>query len=126
MALQELLQDILDGSNQALNLFLSNGGDPNTLDPRWNCTIVFHAIFSGNFDSVKLLVDAGADVNRQAMDPGADILAITPLALAMQCRLMMDNDKYSPIVSYLEENGAEQEPQMESNDQTDQSNKEPK
>ncbi len=109
MELQELLQDIVDGNSTNLISFLENNGDANTVDPRWNCSMIFHAVFSGNFESVKRLVEAGADVNHQAQDPGSDILAATPLALALQCRLMMDHDKYDPIVQYLQENGANEQ-----------------
>jgi hypothetical protein len=103
--LQALLDKMTEGHSDDLLAFLEAGGDANTLDPRWNCTIIFHAVFGGNLQSVKALVEAGANVNHPAADPAADILAATPTALAAQCRLMMDHNKYDPIVKLLEEHG---------------------
>lgn len=103
--LQALLDSMTEGHSDTLLSFLETGGDANTFDPRWNCTIIYHAIFGGNLQSVEALVAAGADVNYPAQDPASDILAATPTALAMQCRLMMDHEKYAPIVKLLEDNG---------------------
>lgn len=103
--LQALLETMIEGHSDALLSFLDNGGDANTLDPRWNCSIIFHAVFGGNIKAVEALVKAGANVNHPAKDPASDILAATPTALAVQCRMMMDHDKYDPIVKLLEEHG---------------------
>jgi hypothetical protein len=103
--LQALLATMTEGHSDALLSFLAAGGDADTLDPRWNCTIIFHAVFGGNLQSVEALIKAGANVNHPAQDPASDILAATPTALAVQCRLMMDHGKYDPIVKLLEERG---------------------
>ncbi len=110
--LQSLLDSMTEGHSESLMAFLEAGGDANTVDPRWNCTIIYHAIFGGNLQSVEALITAGADINHPAEDPASDILAATPTALAMQCRLMMDHDKYEPIVKLLEENGGIEQPQL--------------
>lgn len=110
--LQSLLETMTDGHSDSLLAFLDDGGDANTLDPRWNCTIIFHAVFGGNLQSVEALVNAGADVNHPAKDPASDILAATPTALAVQCRMMMDHDKYDPIVKLLEGHGGIEQAQL--------------
>lgn len=109
--LQSLLETMTEGHSDALLSFLDAGGDANTLDPRWNCSIIFHAVFGGNLQSVEALVKAGADVNHPAKEPATHILAVSPTALAMQCRLMMDHDTYDPIVKLLENNGGLEQPQ---------------
>ncbi len=103
--LQTLLETMIEGHSDDLLSFLDAGGDANTLDPRWNCTIIFHAVFGGNLQSVEALVNAGANVNHPAKDPAADILAATPTALAVQCRFMINHHKFDPIVKLLEEHG---------------------
>ncbi|MFT7492153.1 MAG: hypothetical protein ACI80S_001752 [Pseudohongiellaceae bacterium] len=110
--LQALLDTMIEGHSNDLLSFLEADGDANTLDPRWNCSILFHAIFGGNLESVGALVKAGANVNHPAKDPASDILAATPTALAVQCRTMMDHDKYDPIVKLLEEHGGIEQPQL--------------
>ena len=103
--LQALLETMIEGHSDDLLSFLDTGGDANTLDPRWNCSIIFHAVFGGNIKAVEALVKAGANVNHPAKDPASDILAATPTALAVQCRMMIDYDKYDSIVKLLEDHG---------------------
>jgi hypothetical protein len=109
--LQSLLETMTEGHSEALLSFLDTGGDANTLDPRWNCSIIYHAVFGGNLQSVEALIKAGADVNYLAKDPATHILAVTPTALAVQCRMMMDHGKYDPIAKLLEEHGGLEHPQ---------------
>ena len=110
--LQALLEITIEGQSDALLSFLDAGGDANTLDPRWNCSIIFHAVFGGSLRAVEALVNAGADVNHPAKDPASDILAATPTALAVQCRMMMDHHKYDTIVRLLQEHGGIEQTQL--------------
>lgn len=107
-----LLETLLEGNSDTLLPFLNSGGDANTIDPKWNCTLIFHAVFGGSIQNVEMLVNAGANINQAAKDPASDILAATPTALAVQCRLMMDHHKYDPIVKLLEDNGGIEQAQL--------------
>ncbi len=55
------LKTMIEGHSDALLSFLDTGGDANTLDPRWNCSLIFYAVFVGNIQAVAALVKEGAN-----------------------------------------------------------------
>jgi ankyrin repeat protein len=89
----------------ALRGLIAAGADVEARDD-WDCTPLFHAVIAGNLESLDVLIQAGANVNAVAGEPGCTILASPPLNLAMQCRYLMDRVKYDPIVKRLEAAGA--------------------
>ena len=66
------------------------------LDPRLGQTALVMAIEAREFESARILVDAGGDPN---CDPGP----LTPLVAAIEARNV-------PMMSYLEEHGAREKP----------------
>jgi len=70
---------------------------------------LFLATLKGNSAMVQLLLQHGADPNYRAEEPTASIYTETPLALARQARMLMNWDKYHPIVQLLETFGAADE-----------------
>jgi len=69
-------------------------------------TALYQAILRGDASLVRLMLEHGADPNFVADEPAATIYTEKPLDLAQQARLLMDWDKYDPIVKLLEEFGA--------------------
>jgi hypothetical protein len=67
---------------------------------------LYPAILSGEASLVRLMLEHGADPNFAADEPGATIYTEKPLELAQQARVLMDWDKYDPIVKLLKEFGA--------------------
>lgn len=90
---------------EALRRLIASGADIEACD-EWDCTPLFYAILEGNLDALEVLIQAGANVNAVAGEPGRTILASPPLNLAMQCAHLMDCEKYTPIVKRLEAAGA--------------------
>lgn len=101
-----IFEDIAEGKTDSLSSYLKSGGDSNLMDSEWNCPIIFHAVLVGNLSAVQKLIESGANVNFIAQEPASDILAETVLSLAMQCRHLMDFEKYDPIVQLLQKHGA--------------------
>ena len=69
-------------------------------------TVLFAAILAGDTETVRLLLDAGADPNFVAAEPAATIYAQNPLDLALTARALMNWDVYHPIVLLLHRYGA--------------------
>jgi len=63
---EEIFDELAEGRNEALARYLKRGGNPDLQYPEWNCTILFPAVLMGDLEAVKLLVEAGADVNAVA------------------------------------------------------------
>lgn len=104
MATASDIFEVIDDAG-ALQQLIAAGVDVERRDDQ-NCTPLFYAVLAGNLISVRLLVEAGADVNAIAGEPGRTILAPTPLSLAMQCRQLMNHEKYDPIAQELVAAGA--------------------
>ena len=68
------LTAMIERDSDWLKMVLENGGDPNITDPvdmiTTNETPLFKAIFGRSLENVKLLIDAGADINHQADNGG--------------------------------------------------------
>src|SRR5687768_2889725 len=69
----------------ALRRLIEAGADIEQRDDL-DCTPLFYAVLQGNLESLEVLIQAGANVNAVAGEPGCDILASPPLNLALQCR----------------------------------------
>jgi hypothetical protein len=69
-------------------------------------SVLFHAVLSGKIGYVRALLEAGADPNYRATEPAIDMLAPTPLDLAMQARFLMSWKVYHPIALLLQSRGA--------------------
>ena len=74
---------------------LRHGGNPNALNVYGRRTIIHEAIMLGRIDNVRLLVEAGADIDAQA-----DVSLATPLLKAVAV------NEYE-IAHYLLEQGAD-------------------
>ena len=109
MSIRALIENVTEGRNELLVSFLQSGGDANAMDTEWNCPIIFHAVLVGNIKAVEALVQAGANVNQSALEPGCSILAESALSLAMQCSHLQSYEKFNPIVQLLEKHGAKSE-----------------
>ena len=80
---------------------LRHGGDPNALNVYGARTIIHEAIMLSRMENVRLLVDAGADI-----DARADLSLVTPLHRAV-------NVNNYDVAYYLLEQGAD--PMLEDN-----------
>lgn len=109
MSILDLIENITEGRNELLISYLQSGGNANTIDEKLNCPIIFYAVLAGNIKSVEALIQAGANVNQSALEPGCSILAETALSLAMQCSHLQGYEKFNPIVKLLEQHGAKDE-----------------
>lgn len=69
-------------------------------------SVLFVAILIANVEVIRTLLELGADPNFQAVEPALSVYADTPLDVAMQARLVMDWEKYNPIVQILIDYGA--------------------
>ncbi|HEX7774848.1 MAG TPA: hypothetical protein VF435_20650 [Pyrinomonadaceae bacterium] len=89
--------------------------------------VLFFAILKGNYSMVQLMLENGANPNYRANEAVASIYTEKPLDLARQARMLMDWEKYHPIVKLLESLGATfEDGQVESNDQVEKSKAEAK
>jgi len=106
MNIQNLADELLDGKKELLNEFLGFHKNINLCDPIWETPLIIHAVYGGNIENVKLLINAGADINQKAGQPGRFILAPTALSLAKQCLILDKKNSFSSIIKLLESNGA--------------------
>lgn len=97
MPVMELAAQLNDPTYLAA--LLRHGGDPNALDVYGARTIIHEAILIGRMDNVRLLVEAGADI-----DARADVSLATPLHTAVTV------NRYE-IAYYLLEQGADPIPE---------------
>ena len=93
----------------ALRRLIAAGADLETRDD-WDCTPLFQAVVAGVPECVDLLIEAGADVNAVAGEPGRSIMAAVPWELAMQCAGLLGGADYDRIVRALEAAGAKPGP----------------
>jgi ankyrin repeat protein len=70
------------------------------------CSPIFYAVLAGNASIVKQLIEKGADPNCVAEEPGATIMAETPLSLALQKRHLSKDAKFDEIIALLRKYGA--------------------
>jgi hypothetical protein len=75
-----LLMAIRRGAAPIVKALLKSGADPNVRDVDTDRTPLLHAI--DRIDIVKMLLDAGADVNAASRKDGAITIGMTPLMLA--------------------------------------------
>jgi peptide-methionine (S)-S-oxide reductase len=101
------VQAALNGNASALGRMLALGADPTTVSARNQShgTALHHAVYSASLDAVRVLVEAGADLNRRDT-----IYDATPLGWAKYCE-QQETDaarakQYSEITAYLTTNGA--------------------
>jgi hypothetical protein len=104
MSASDVLHSAIDNPAN-LRRLVAAGGDIEARDD-WDCTPLFHAVLAGNLESVQILIEAGADLNATAGEPGCTILASRPLTLAMELEYLMDHVRYGPIVKRLRAAGA--------------------
>jgi ankyrin repeat protein len=100
-----LITAISEGDETEVQRLILTGINLNQRDEE-GCTPLFYAVLMGNSMIVELLIAGGSDVNATALEPGATILADTPLDLAKQASFLMDKKKYEPIVQALLTHGA--------------------
>ena len=92
-----------DGNAAAVREFVKSGADPNAVYGALNWTPLMHAVDRNQIDSVKALLDSGADVNRTGdyeSEPRTKQRAVTPLMMAA-------GYGYTPIVELLLRRGAD-------------------
>jgi len=98
----------LQGKAEALGRMLALGVEPTTVSAQTQShgTAVHHAVWSGSLDAVKVLVEAGADLNRRDTVHNATPLDWAEHALEGQKE---ESDKqYREIAAYLREKGAKE------------------
>ena len=102
----DLLYQAVETSDvQQIRKLATSGSDINT--PCDNgATVLFLAVLKANIEVIRTLLELGADPNFQAAEPALSVYADTPLELALQARVVMDWEKYNPIVQLLIDNGA--------------------
>ena len=114
LMIESVFEKIDDSKYSELLEYLENGGDPNLVNKSHSDdyengeTLIFHAVIGAQLKVLELLINKGADVNYQISDNyfSHDCLAENPLSLALQCRFLMDYEKYDPVVKILEKSGA--------------------
>jgi len=96
----------MNGKAEALRRMLALGMDPTTVSNQnqSHASALHHAVYSGCLDAVKVLVEAGADLNRRDT-----IYDATPLGWAKHGdEGKQDNSKqYREIAEYLQKKGAQ-------------------
>jgi hypothetical protein len=101
------VQAAMNGQAEALRHMLSAGVAPTTVSTRNQShgTALHHAVWSGSLDSVKVLVEAGAD-----LAPRDTLYDGTPLGWAMHGQSQADDEasaeRYAEISRFLREHGA--------------------
>ena len=101
------VQAAKNGQAEAVRRMLALGMDPTTVSDRnqSHATALHHAVWSGNLDAVRALVEAGADLNRRDT-----IYDATPAGLGVSIAAARDGrsgrETYRRIAAYLRENGA--------------------
>lgn len=100
------VQAALSGKAEALSRMLAYGVEPTTVSARTQShgTALHHAVWSGSLNAVKVLVKAGADLNRRDSIYGG-----TPLGWAMHAEQepgrKSSAKQYAEIAAYLRERG---------------------
>ena len=92
-----------EGDGPAIREIVKRGCDPNAAYGRLNWTPLMHAISRNQIESVKALLDSGADVNKTGdyeTEPRTKQLRVTPL-------MMASGYGYTPIVELLLHSGAD-------------------
>jgi hypothetical protein len=95
-----------EGDAPAIREIVKRGCDPNAAYGALNWTPLMHAISRNQIESVKALLDSGADVNKTGdyeSEPRTKQLRVTPLMMAAGCG-------YTPIVELLLRRGADPRP----------------
>jgi hypothetical protein len=69
-------------------------------------SVLFHACIAGDVETVRLLLDLGADPYLEAEEPAAIFYATKPLELVMSAQFLMDWDRYTPVFELLLARGA--------------------
>lgn len=102
------VQAALSGNAEALRRMLALGVDPTTVSARNQShgTALHHAVWSGSLDSVRVLIEAGADLNRRDT-----IYDGTPLGWAKYGEQEQKEEsrakQYGAIAAYLHEKGGQ-------------------
>jgi len=100
------VQSAMNGQAEALRRMLALGMSATTVSARnqSHATAVHHAVWSGNVDAVRVLVEAGADLSHRDTIYGG-----TPLGWAMHGEQTdaARAEQYREIVAYLREHGAQ-------------------
>jgi peptide-methionine (S)-S-oxide reductase len=102
------VQTAMNGKAEALRRMLALGMDPTTVSAQnqSHASALHHAVWSGSLDAVKVLAEAGADLNRRDT-----IYDGTPLGWARQGEQGKDDKsrakQYREIAAYLREKGAQ-------------------
>jgi len=102
------VQAAMNGKAEALRRMLALGMDPTTVSAQTqsHASALHHAVWSGSLDAVKVLVEAGADLNRRDT-----IYDGTPLGWARHGEQGKDDKshakQYPEIAAYLREKGAQ-------------------
>jgi hypothetical protein len=92
-----------EGDAPAIRALVKRGCDPNAAYGPFNWTPLMHAISRNQIESVKALLDSGADVNKTGdyeSEPRTKQLRVTPLMIAA-------GYGYTPIVELLLRHGAD-------------------
>lgn len=95
-----------EGDGPAIRELVKRGSDPNAAYGALNWTPLMHAISRNQIESVKALLDSGADVNKTGdyeTEPRTKQLRVTPLMMAA-------GFGYTPIVELLLRRGADPAP----------------
>jgi hypothetical protein len=95
-----------EGDGTAIRALVKRGCDPNLPYGNLNWTPLMHAISRNQIESVKALLDSGADVNRTGdyeTEPRTKQLRVTPLMMAA-------GYGQTPIVELLLQRGADPSP----------------
>ncbi|HEX3067630.1 MAG TPA: ankyrin repeat domain-containing protein [Thermoanaerobaculia bacterium] len=95
-----------EGDGPAIRALVKRGCDPNAAYGPLNWTPLMHAISRNQIESVKALLDSGADVNKTGdyeSEPRTKQLGVTPLMMAA-------GYGYTPIVQLLLHRGADTTP----------------
>lgn len=95
-----------EGDGPAIREIVKRGCDPNAAYGALNWTPLMHAVSTNQIESVKALLDSGADVNKTGDDetePRTKQLRVTPLMMAA-------GYGYTPIVELLLQRGADPAP----------------
>lgn len=98
----------LKGKAEALRRMLALGVEPTTVSAQTQShgTALHHAVWSGSLEAVKVLVEAGADLNRRDTAYNGTPLGWADHALQGQKK---DSEKqYREIAAYLREKGAKE------------------
>lgn len=102
------VQVAMNGKAEALRRMLAMGMDPTTVSNQnqSHASALHHAVYSGSLDAVKVLVEAGAELNRRDT-----IYDATPLGWASHGEQGKDDKshakQYREITAYLHEKGAQ-------------------